>query len=344
MNATQRRSVYKKILSKRVKTISDIRKKITEYKTQSCLAKIKQLRKPQRKRKMSDSTSITSELKKQVPAVIESLTPEQEAAMPRYVEEWTKISLATRKDVNVNEEDIVKHALQFYKNIGKEPPKHGVRIVDDPDQAKALAREYGAKVVEFSSFGQHDANVFAFYAFFRDECGLKEQTETIVPLIELAKMSSWHLWYDDMAIIVRLPVEMHLDATNRLHNLHGPAYVFSDTFKVYAIDGFNLEEKHVMTPVDQIDSQFILGEKNADIRRCIIKRIPAEKLVQILDAKTIDSKDNYELLEIKEPTVRRYLKMKNPSIDAVHIEGVINSVNTVDEALSWRNNIKGKLS
>ena len=75
MNATQRRSVYKKILSKRVKTISDIRKKITEYKTQSCLAKIKQLRKPQRKRKMSDSTSITSELKKQVPAVIESLTP-----------------------------------------------------------------------------------------------------------------------------------------------------------------------------------------------------------------------------------------------------------------------------
>lgn len=287
------------------------------------------------------NTSITAQLEKAKPAIIESLTPEQEAAMPRYVEEWTKISLATRKDVQVDEKRVEELALQFYKNIGKEPPKHGVRMVDDPDQAKALAREYGAKVVEFSSFGQHDANVFAFYAFFRDECGLKEQTETIVPLIELAKLTSWHLWYDDMAILVRLPQEMHLDANNRLHNLHGPAYVFSDTFKVYAIDGFNLEERHVMTPVDQIDSQFILGEKNADIRRCIIKRLTAEQLVKVLDAKVLDAQGDYELLEIKEPTVRRYLKMKNPSIDAVHVEGVINSVNTVNEALSWRNSIKG---
>ncbi len=41
--------------------------------------------------------------------------------------------------------------------------------------------------------GQHDADWLSFYAYFREVCGLVEQTEPLVGLFELAKSAGWAL-------------------------------------------------------------------------------------------------------------------------------------------------------
>lgn len=100
-----------------------------------------------------------------------------------------------------------------------------------------------------------------------------------------------------------------------------------------------------MTPAQKMDSKMIIKEKNAEVRREIVRKIGAEKICKDLGAKCIDmSKDGmYELLnlEIGDGRTRPYLKMLNPSIGTYHIEGVHPDCKTVEESLSWRNGING---
>jgi len=91
---------------------------------------------------------------------------------------------------------------------------------------------------------------------------------------------------------------------------------------------------------------------NVEQRRMILERLGAQAVVSALEAKIIDTKDDYKLIEVKIPGIRswrnsrrtlrtknaaRFLQMKNPSVDNYHIEGVDNKCKTVDEALRWRN-------
>ena len=67
-----------------------------------------------------------------------------------------------------------------------------------------------------------------------------------------------------------------------------------------------------------------------------------EKTIDILGAKTIENKYGYELLciDIGDGRGRPYLKMTNPSVGTVHIEGVHPDCKTVESALNFRNNLE----
>lgn len=89
--------------------------------------------------------------------------------------------------------------------------------------------------------------------------------------------------------------------------------------------------------ITKLTKEQILGEKNVEIRRELIRKIGIDVFIQRCGAKVIDKKNNYELLSIKlsdEAPDARYLKMKNPSINTWHVEGV--EGNTVEEAINWR--------
>ena len=75
------------------------------------------------------------------------------------------------------------------------------------------------------------------------------------------------------------------------------------------------------------------------VRRELIRKIGIDIFIQKMGAKSIHKQDNYELLSIdldNQITNCRYLKMKNPSIQTWHVEGVHRKCNTVQEALNWR--------
>jgi hypothetical protein len=77
---------------------------------------------------------------------------------------------------------------------------------------------------------------------------------------------------------------------------------------------------------------------NAEERLVAIKKIGAHNMLEALQAKSIDKKDNeYELFEvILEGSKEKLLKMKNPSEDKYHYEWVEPDIMTVNLALAYR--------
>jgi len=141
------------------------------------------------------------------------------------------------------------------------------------------------------------------------------------------------------------------DARGRLHNFEGPACgnIGAPSTYIYAIEGIRLPEWVFNTDPQKITANIILNEENAEIRRILIQKFGITKLLEL--AKKIDANYGYELVEIPlqqigEPGEGRlsgftgsYLVMKNPSTGTMHVEGVSNECQTVEEAICWRNNI-----
>ncbi|MBF0473571.1 MAG: hypothetical protein HQK93_07545, partial [Nitrospirae bacterium] len=95
----------------------------------------------------------------------------------------------------------------------------------------------------------------------------------------------------------------------------------------------------VVTPADELNPGIILTEKSAEIRREIIRKIGIDRVISELGAEVINRWEGYELLKLNIPNTRRkikYLKMKNPSTETWHIEGVSPRMRTCQGALKWR--------
>lgn len=86
-----------------------------------------------------------------------------------------------------------------------------------------------------------------------------------------------------------------------------------------------------------------LKEPNAEIRSRIIEKIGLEPIIVDLKPKLLDRRESsvggiYELYEIiLHHETRLFLKMINPSTGIFHAEWVHPNVETVEEALLWRN-------
>lgn len=148
--------------------------------------------------------------------------------------------------------------------------------------------------------------------------------------------------YKNFAFVCIKPCKVNRNENGDLHSDTEMAIYWRDGYGEYYLNGVSVEEKIVMTPAEKIDPKLVLTEKNAEVRREIVRKIGVEKLCDKLGAKVIDMKDNYELLnlDLGENRMRPYLKMINPSIGTYHIEGVHPECKTVQEAITWRNQSK----
>jgi hypothetical protein len=124
-----------------------------------------------------------------------------------------------------------------------------------------------------------------------------------------------------------------------LHCEDGLAVSYKDGYGLWCLNGVCVTKEIVLTPHDKLDPKLILKEKNAEVRREIVRKIGIERVCKGLKAKVVDSVGEYELLmlDLGDGRVRPYLKMKNPSVGTYHIEGVHPDCDTVKKALNWRN-------
>jgi len=197
---------------------------------------------------------------------------------------------------------------------------------------------------ELGFWGSMDAYWLSFYDYFLEVCEL-ECCKRLVPLMTLAQEVGVTWFYENVVIFTEKPVEIMRDTENRLHSLHMAAVKYADGYSVYAIHGMRLPEKIVTTQVEEITKEMIIGESNADYRRCLVQRVGIDKAIEILGAEIADQEmhevgGQYELLLIDyqgDGEQRPYLKMINPSLGVAHIEGV--QGDTVEEALCFRNDL-----
>ncbi|HPN31111.1 MAG TPA: hypothetical protein PKY81_09145 [bacterium] len=146
------------------------------------------------------------------------------------------------------------------------------------------------------------------------------------------------LTFKNHIYVLPMPI-MKFNDKRQLHSCDGPAFIWKDHTKEWYLNGVAVDREIIEMPADKLDARLILKVKNSEVRREIVRKIGIERLCNDLNAACIDKYENYELLLLDIGDSRRmpYLKMINPSINAIHIEGVHPDCKNVKEALAWRN-------
>jgi hypothetical protein len=191
--------------------------------------------------------------------------------------------------------------------------------------------------------GQFDSSYFSFYEFMFDVLKIPFPSK-------LVRKEKWDSYLqitksgiiyptDDFCVISNKPKEINM-RNGVLHAEGKPSVLYNDGFSVWSLNGVRVSKEIAETPAGELDPKMVLTEKNAEVRREIVRKIGVERVCKKLGAKVMDRKGEiYELLnlDLGENRIRPYLKMVNPSTGTYHIEGVSPECNSVEMALNWRN-------
>ena len=164
--------------------------------------------------------------------------------------------------------------------------------------------------------------------------------EKLAALQTLRQECGWIFCCDRTCYICDRPTVISLDDRNRLHAEGEPAISYQDGYSVYAHHGVILPEKYGAVHPHQWQSQWLLEEDNAELRRVLIQAIGYGKLCQELAATELDTWREYTLLRIDnsidvEPI--HLLKMTCPSTGYIHSTRVPPNLRSAQKAISWVN-------
>lgn len=165
----------------------------------------------------------------------------------------------------------------------------------------------------------------------------KKRWET---LQSLSRFCGWISPFEKFCIVCDRPLHLRFDNQNILHAEGEPAIEFTDGFSLYSYHGVTLPEKYGKIHPQQWQSQWLLTEENAELRRVLIQGIGYARICQELQAIELDTWQEYTLLKIDnnvdiEPIY--LLKMTCPSTSFIHALRVPPNMNSAREAICWVN-------
>jgi internalin A len=145
--------------------------------------------------------------------------------------------------------------------------------------------------------------------------------------------------FEKICFVCDRPRHLRFDSQNLLHAEAEPAIEFADGWNFYFYHGVRLPEEYGKVHPNQWQSQWLLAEENAELRRVLIQGIGYDRLIQELSAKQIDSWQEYALLQIDNADVEPIclLKMTCPSTGFIHALRVPPNLTSAREAIGWVN-------
>ena len=129
-----------------------------------------------------------------------------------------------------------------------------------------------------SVYGQHDAAWLAFYAFFREQCGLTRQTDKLAGLIEYAKHAGWALPHQRICWLSERHHTCSLDDRQLIHSDTGPAIAYPDGWKIWAWHGVRVPQKVIEAP-GTLTVPEIRDEQNTEVRRVMLERFGPDRFM-----------------------------------------------------------------
>ncbi len=179
------------------------------------------------------------------------------------------------------------------------------------------------------------------YCISKLGCVLNPETEEAFHCLnQLFEHCGWIWAYENVCIVCDRPTQLFLDNEHRLHAEGKPAIQFSDGYSLYSYHGVTLPEKYGKIHPNNWQSQWILSEENAELRRVLIQGIGYARICQELAAQELDNWREYTLLKIDndvddEPVY--LLKMTCPSTGHIHALRVPPEMQSAREAIRWVN-------
>ncbi|MEG4231477.1 hypothetical protein QUA40_05065 [Microcoleus sp. Pol11C3] len=165
----------------------------------------------------------------------------------------------------------------------------------------------------------------------------------------LAKYCGWIVPFKRVCFICDRPTILSFDNQQRLHAVGSPAILFKDGFKVYAVNGVRVPELYGKQHPSQWRADWLLSERNAEVKRVLIQGIGYARICQELQATELDSWQEYTLLKIdimeifegawgyEEEKHMHLLNMTCPSTRYIHALRVPPDITSAREAISWVN-------
>jgi len=192
-------------------------------------------------------------------------------------EVWEQVGEQVRDEVR----DQVSRQVSF--QIVNQIRKHVIDQVMDEikDKVKVEKLEFVSSPIDSG-----DSGWVAFYdTMQRLGVSMDSRIEIIKSLVQANP--SWIIWLEGIAIVSKPPIVIHRDTNNRLHNPDGLAIEYEDGWGIYAWHGTRMQQSDIVNK-SSITRERILGEKNAEIRRCLREIIGSTTFASMLDLVELD--------------------------------------------------------
>ena len=217
------------------------------------------------------------------------------------------------------------------------------------DSVRDSVRDSVGASVWDSGYGQHDANWLAFYDFFSEVCGLKEETGKLSGLWKQAQNAGWFLPHENICWVSERHNTLHCNTLGQLHNTEGMALTYPDGWGVYALNGVRFPEdlfKKVTSGL--MPFQDILAIEDIDQRTQAMRFGDVNQFLKHVKAKQLDTYTkktpegkniNYALHLIPKGEVftrdAYYAVYDDPSTGKLYMSGV-EPCRTISEAMAWK--------
>lgn len=189
--------------------------------------------------------------------------------------------------------------------------------------------------------GNHVSSWLSWYKFNTEVFDLTiNKGEKIAELIERC---GWVFLGTKIAICSDRPQKCDRIQLNNnrlvLHSHNSPVIRYRDGFEIWCWRGSRLPERYQYC-TRKWRSEWLLLEKNTELRRILIQGIGYDRIIQELECQTTDRWNEYELVKVdQEVDVEpiHLLKMICPSTESIHILRVPTYITSAREAIRWCN-------
>jgi hypothetical protein len=285
--------------------------------------------------------------------MIKKLTPEQETLRDEWRERWFQIGCSCAPADRPMAEQAITEA---YATIKRKKPEF-VWAQSPLDAYKIYSKDLGKKeLISTPHWGQMDAYWVALYRFCEEVLGVKYEPSAKARLdiqSRIVQSCGWIYPWSKVCIVVERLASCHWKGppTQRvLHKDGAMAASYRDGWGIYRLNGVAVPKWLAVTPDSQLDPAKVATIDNAEVRREFVRKVGIERIAQKLNAKTLNKAafknesgtHSYELLALDAGGAQpwKFLKMENPSLPGTyHLEGVPNELQTVKEALCFRNGL-----
>ena len=215
------------------------------------------------------------------------------------------------------------------------------------DSVRASVRDSVWASVGDSVGGQHEAPWIAFYAFFREACGLVAETDKLVGLRGVTESAGWWLPHEKICWVSERHNVCSLDDEQRIHAEDGPAIAYPDGWAIWAWHGVRVPQKVIEQPLT-LTPEEIRDEQNQEVRRVMLDRFGTERFLREVGAALVHEDEFGKLwaaeLRGDEPLVMVEVVNSTPEPDGSFKDywlRVPPSIRTAREAVAWTFDVPG---
>ena len=178
-----------------------------------------------------------------------------------------------------------------------------------------------------------------FYIFSLGIVFRPEFLKVVESMKQLLAECGWIFMFHNVCYVCSRPTQLSLDSEYRLHAEGESAIAFADGYSLYFHHGVILPEKYGQIHPDLWQAQWLLEERNAELKRILIQKIGYDRICKQLQAVELDSWQEYTLLKIDKADVEPIylLKMTCPSTGFIHALRVPPDMRSAQEAIRWVN-------